>query len=109
MLPLEEGNGKVLALEEGAAADGAAVASSSVPAAGGGGVDPPVIAEEEGEGQHTPLFTEADKAERLDMCACGKVQTRAFHLAWTSFFVVRVCSAGWEGVGCDRLVFGGEG
>lgn len=35
------------------------------------------------------LYTEDDKAERLALCACSRVHTVAFHLAWSSFFVVR--------------------
>jgi hypothetical protein len=42
------------------------------------------------EGEAT-LYTEADKAERLELCACSKVHTVAFHLAWSSFFVVSSC------------------
>lgn len=39
-------------------------------------------AEVEGTGT---LYIEADKSARLDLCACSKVHTRAFHLAWSSF------------------------
>lgn len=41
-------------------------------------------AEVEGTGT---LYIEADKSERLDLCACSKVHTRAFHLAWASFHI----------------------